>query len=114
MKGTVMQIEKELINDRLRVSKVSWKFCIPTIYNFAIMYSWNLLFSSKVAYFSTWKQNFTAQQLKTRTAMNAKRLLEMKIKKFLKLSRLTFLSNCFCCLLFLVMFPEFVHWCSAN
>ena len=30
-KGTVMQIEKALINDRLRVSKVSWKF--PWKYN---------------------------------------------------------------------------------
>ena len=44
-KGAAMQIEKALINDRLRVSKVSWKFCIPTIYNFAVIYSWNLLFS---------------------------------------------------------------------
>ena len=44
-KGTVMQIEKVLINDRLRVSKVSWKFPIPTIYNFAVIYPWNLLFS---------------------------------------------------------------------
>ena len=40
----VMQIEKALTNDLLRVSKVSWKFCIPTIYNFAIIYPWNLLF----------------------------------------------------------------------
>ena len=37
-KGTVMQIEKALITDRLRVSKVSRKFRIPTIYNFAIIY----------------------------------------------------------------------------
>ena len=28
-KGTVIQTEKALINDRLRVSKVSWKFRIP-------------------------------------------------------------------------------------
>ena len=45
LEGTVMQIEKVLINDRLRVSKVSWKFRIPTIYNFAVIYSWNLLSS---------------------------------------------------------------------
>ena len=58
IKGIVMQI------DRLRVSKVSRKFCIPTIHNFAV----NLLFSEKVAYFlsvpivfSVYKQNFTAQ-----------------------------------------------------
>ena len=45
IKGTVMQIEKALINDRLCVLKVSWKFCIPAIYDFAIIYLWNLLFS---------------------------------------------------------------------
>ena len=33
-----MQMEKALINDRLRVS---WKFCIPNIYNFAIIYPCN-------------------------------------------------------------------------
>ena len=48
-----MQIEKAVINDRLGVSKVSWKFRIPTIYNFAVIYPWNLLFSWKVAYFLT-------------------------------------------------------------
>ena len=45
IKGTVMQIEKALKNDRLCVLKVSWKFCIPAIYYFAIIYLWNLLFS---------------------------------------------------------------------
>ena len=38
-----MQIEKALINDG--VSKVSWKFRIPIIYNFAVIDPWNLLFS---------------------------------------------------------------------
>ena len=42
---TVMKIEKLLINDRLRVSKVSWKFCVLTIYNFAVIFFWNLFFS---------------------------------------------------------------------
>ena len=37
-KGAVMQIENALINDRLRVSKASRKFCIPTIYKFAVIY----------------------------------------------------------------------------
>ena len=37
-KGTVMQLEKALINDRLRVSKASGKFRIPTMYNFAVIY----------------------------------------------------------------------------
>ena len=44
-KGTVMQIEQALINDRSRVSEVSWKFRIPIIYNFAVIYHWNLVFS---------------------------------------------------------------------
>ena len=44
-KGTVTQIEKALINNRLCISKASWKFCFPTIYNFAVIYQWNLLFS---------------------------------------------------------------------
>ena len=38
-KGAVMQIEKALINDCLRVSKVSGKFRIPTVYNFAVIYT---------------------------------------------------------------------------
>ena len=38
LKGTVMQTAKAVINDRLRVSKVSLKFCIPTSYNFAGAY----------------------------------------------------------------------------
>ena len=63
-----MQIEKALINDRLRVSKVSWMFFIPTIYNLVVIYPWNSLFSEKAAYtltvsvvFSVYKQDFTAQ-----------------------------------------------------
>ena len=67
-KGAVMQIEKALLNDRLRVTKVSWKFRIPTIYNFAVICPLNLLFSEKVAYFltvsnvfSVYQQNSTAQ-----------------------------------------------------
>ena len=48
-----MQIEKTLINDRFRVWKVFWKFRILTIYNFAVIYRWNMLFSQKVAYFLT-------------------------------------------------------------
>ena len=45
IKGTVMQIEKALKNDRLRVLKVFWKFSIPTISNFPVIYPWNLLLS---------------------------------------------------------------------
>ena len=45
IKGTVIQIEKALTNDCLHVSKVSWKFCMPTIYNFVVICLWNLLFS---------------------------------------------------------------------
>ena len=38
IKGTVMQIEKVLINDLLGISKVTWKFGIATIYNIAVIY----------------------------------------------------------------------------
>ena len=37
-KGTVMLTEKARINERLRVSKVSCKLRIPTIYSFAVIY----------------------------------------------------------------------------
>ena len=33
-----MQIEKTLVNNRLRDSKVSWKFFIAAIYNFAVIH----------------------------------------------------------------------------
>ena len=33
-----MQIEKAVITDRLRVSKLFRKFRIPTMYNFAVIY----------------------------------------------------------------------------
>ena len=65
-----MQTEKSLINDLLCVSKTSRKFCILTIYNFVVIYLWNLQFSQQVAYlltvstvFSVYKQNFMAQKL---------------------------------------------------
>ena len=48
--GTIMQIEKALISDGLRVSKA---FFITIIYNFAVIYSLTLQFSLKVAYFLT-------------------------------------------------------------
>ena len=38
VKGTVMQIEKVLINDRLHALKASAKFRIPAIHNFAVIY----------------------------------------------------------------------------
>ena len=63
-----MKIEKELINDHLRVSKVSWKFCVTFIYNSAVILLWNLQLFKKVAYFLTvsiaffvYKQSFTAK-----------------------------------------------------
>ena len=46
-----MKIEKALMNFCLRVSKASWKFCILTIHNSAVIYPWNLLFFWKIAYF---------------------------------------------------------------
>ena len=38
IKGAVMQTEKPLINDRLRVSKVPEHFAFSTIYNSAVTY----------------------------------------------------------------------------
>ena len=65
-----MQIEKALIIDHLCVPEVSYNFRIWTIYHFAVIYPWILLFSLKVAYFlivsivfSVFKQNFTAEYL---------------------------------------------------
>ena len=57
LKYTIMQIERALINDRLRVSEVSWKFHIPTIYKLAYLLTVSIVFS-------VYKQNFTVQQLK--------------------------------------------------
>ena len=37
--------DKAVINDCLRVSKVSWKFRIAAIYNFAVVYRSDSLFS---------------------------------------------------------------------
>ena len=37
-KGPVMQIKEVLMNDHFRVSKVSQKFRILTIFNFAVIY----------------------------------------------------------------------------
>ena len=48
-----MQIEKALLYDRLRVSKVSWKFSISTMYNFVVIYPLNWLIFYKVDYFLT-------------------------------------------------------------
>ena len=45
LKVIVMQIEEALINDQVHASKVSWKFRIPTIYNTAVIYPWNLQYS---------------------------------------------------------------------
>ena len=77
-----MRIEKALINDKLNVSKLSWKFRIPTIYNFSVIYPWNFLFSQNVAYFLTLlsflfiNKTLRLNNLKkTKTAMNAKVLM---------------------------------------
>ena len=59
IKGTFLQIGKAPINDHLCVSEVSWKFYIPTIYDFGAIYPWESLF-------------LTACNIKTSIAMNAK------------------------------------------
>ena len=38
IKGTIMQIEKALNNDRLRVSEIVKKFRIPIICDFVVIY----------------------------------------------------------------------------
>ena len=45
LKGTVIWIEKALINDHLHVWIVFWILNVLTIYNFAVIYLWILLFS---------------------------------------------------------------------
>ena len=60
-----MKLAKALINDRLHVSKISCKFRIPTICNFAVIYLRLkfVFFSKKVdsIVFFVDKQNFTVQ-----------------------------------------------------
>ena len=59
-----MQIEKALMNDLLRASKVSWKSHIPTIYNlpvkFAVFLKSSLRFIVPIIFY-VYKENFTAQ-----------------------------------------------------
>ena len=60
LNSTVKQIEKSVIWNRLHVSKASWKFRIPTIYNFpvpvkfAIFLKSSLLFNSFYCLFCLW------------------------------------------------------------
>ena len=83
LKGTVKQVERSLVkDDHLHVSKVSKNFGTPTIYNFAVIHPWNLLFS--LAYFlkpspvsivfHVYKQNFTAQWLKSKNSYECENL----------------------------------------
>ena len=77
---TVMQFKKQLINDRLRVSDISSKFRILTTYYYAVIFSWNLKFSEKIAFFLTVtivffvfiNINLQLDNLKSRTAMYEK------------------------------------------
>ena len=68
-KGTAMKFDKALINNHLRVPKISWKFRIPTIYNFCnnLPVKFAIFLKSSLPYFltvsivfSVYKQNFTA------------------------------------------------------
>ena len=59
--------------------KVSLKFRIPTSFNFAAVYQWNLQFVKNLAYFltiyivlSAINKTLRLNNLKTRTAMNGK------------------------------------------
>ena len=89
---TVMQIEKALMNDFLHVLKVSWKFRIPTIYNFAVIYGWNfaiflkssLLLTVSIV-FSVYIKTLRLNNLKSRTAMNAKILVVICVEVIIDL-----------------------------
>ena len=81
LKDAIMQIEKALINDCLHVSKVSWKFLIPTISNFAVIHPMKIRYCfKKVAYFFTVflllflfiNKILRLNNLKTETDINAK------------------------------------------
>ena len=61
-KGTTMHVEKEMINDHLIVTKISWNVWIPTIYNFAVI----------TREFSIYKEILWLYNRKTRTDMNSK------------------------------------------
>ena len=56
--GRLMQIEKALIKCHLCVSKVSWTFCSPTIYTFAVMYPETCYFLRKCASFYQFQLSF--------------------------------------------------------
>ena len=51
------------------VSKVPWKFCIPTIYNFAVLYLRNLLFLLPFLFIN---KTLPLNNVNVRTAMIAK------------------------------------------
>ena len=77
--STVMQIEKSLINDPLRASKVSWIFQVSAIYNFAVIFPWNLLFLRKkpafkkfLLFFLFTNKTLPRNNLKFKTTMNSK------------------------------------------
>ena len=74
-----MQIEKALKNDCLCVSKVPWKFCNPTVYDFAVIYykfavflKSSLLFNSFYCLFFLSTKLYDSVALNIRTAMNVK------------------------------------------
>ena len=75
VRGTFMQIEQELVNNRLHVSKVSWKSRIPNIYNFTVLLPRNFPNFLKVANYFLLPFLFISKTLlsnKTGTATNTK------------------------------------------
>ena len=60
VKGTVMKIERALINDRLCVLKVPWKFRIQKILKYSIFLNSTLFLTVSIV-FSVYKQNFQDQ-----------------------------------------------------
>ena len=78
-KVIVMEIEKALINDHLRFSKVSWKLRIPAIYNFCsnLLLKFAFFLKSSVLFkyllsFLFINKTLKFDNLKIWTSMNAK------------------------------------------
>ena len=93
-----MQIEKALINDQICDSKVSWKFYIPTVYDFAVIYLWvaNFLTVSIVLYFLFVNKTLWLNNLKIRAVMIVKILVFVICVKMIIYLLLNNLHDCTC------------------
>ena len=101
-----MQIEKSRTNDRLRVSKLSWKFRIQTICNFAVIYPFVTFWRSSLLFNSF----YCLFWLKTKIYGSITWKLEqpwMRIFQFL----LFMLKRSYICYYIICMTLHSVVWC---